>query len=136
MGRYFLPEARYAPFPSNPKIAIPRHPSQIINHEPKRIAPAPVKRVDMGREEEIVRDEGGRRVEYVGMGMFKPDKADRGGSLGLTEMGKETIVGSGKNGVAVEKIGEEKIAMEDDGGKDEDEGKRRLRSSSGRRKHI
>lgn len=50
MGRFGKMEPlppRYAPYPPNAKIAIPRHPSQLHeNHVPLRIAPAPAKKVE------------------------------------------------------------------------------------------
>jgi hypothetical protein len=137
MGRYLAPaaplETRFVSFPPNPKIAIARHPSQIDHgYVPLRIAPAPAKRVDVGR------DGDGRREG--GMGVFKSniesgaEKKNDG-----EEVGKTIAAGDG-NVVVVEDGEMMNVVGDKDGvdGVDEDEGKdegrRSLRSSSGRRK--
>jgi hypothetical protein len=152
MGRFMSDMPRYAPMPSAPKIAISRHPSQIVHeHVPLRIAPAPAKRVDGGGYRW---DEGGKghsRREYSGMGMFKPaaeKKKDENEGHGEERAKKDGESGKVEKVVEKEMGGKKEVATEvaKDVGTDENEEeegndggmgarRRKLRSSIGRRKH-
>ena len=141
---------RYAPMPSAPKIAISRHPSQLVHeHVPLRIAPAPAKRVDGAGYRW---DEGGKghlRREYSGMGMFKPateKKKDENEGHGEERTKKDGDSGKAEKEIGTEVKKEVATEVAKDVGTDEneeeegnDEGmgarRRKLRSSTGRRKH-